>query len=413
MLRLLAVAIGAVAAVSGAVLWFHGRSASDGPGKAESRPTTSTGVTSSSAATSSATTSPSAGVGLHSSQGKLRDASDREVRLTGVNWFGFETDIFAPHGLWTRNWEDMLDQIANAGFNSIRLPFSNQLLDPSTRARSIDYAKNPDLQGLNGLALMDKIIDGAGRRGLKVILDRHQPTAAARTELWYTDRVPESQWIADWTMLAAHYRGNATVIGADLHNEPHGAATWGDGNPRTDWRLAAERCGNAILDANPDWLVIVEGIENYQGDGYWWGGNLVGAGASPVRLSRPDKLVYSAHDYGPGVHPQPWFAARDFPDNLPAIWQRHWASLQASGAAPVLVGEFGGRSVGDDAEGTWQRSLVTFLRDRGISYCYWAWNPDSGDTGGILQDDWQSIDRAKLRVLAAYQWPRLASGPPS
>jgi hypothetical protein len=37
-------------------------------------------------------------------------------------------------------------------------------------------------------------------------------------------------------MLAGRYRGNPTVIGADLDNEPHGAATWGDGNPQTDWR---------------------------------------------------------------------------------------------------------------------------------------------------------------------------------
>lgn len=56
------------------------------------------------------------------------------------------------------------------------------------------------------------------------------------------------------------------MIGADLHNEPHGAATWGSGNTNTDWRLAAERCGNAILSVNTNWLIIVEGIENYQND---------------------------------------------------------------------------------------------------------------------------------------------------
>jgi Cellulase (glycosyl hydrolase family 5) len=33
--------------------------------------------------------------------------------------------------------------------------------------------------------------------------------------------VPESTWIADWKALAARYKGNPTVIGADLHNEPH------------------------------------------------------------------------------------------------------------------------------------------------------------------------------------------------
>src|SRR5205823_5970272 len=80
--------------------------------------------------------------------------------------------------------------------------------------------------------------------------------------------------------------------------------------------------------------------------------------------------------------------------------------LPADGIAPVLVGEFGGRSMGHDPEGTWQRSLVDFLKASGLSYTYWSWNPDSGDTGGILEDDWTTIDRTKLDVLSTYQWPK-------
>nr|WP_245864228.1 cellulase family glycosylhydrolase [Paenibacillus donghaensis] len=73
-------------------------------------------------------------------------------------------------------------------------------------------------------------------------------------------------------MLAQRYADNPTVIGADLHNEPHGTASWGTGNLATDWRLASERAGNAILAVNPNWLILVEGIEtNVQGNSssYW------------------------------------------------------------------------------------------------------------------------------------------------
>lgn len=325
-----------------------------------------------------------------------------------MNWFGLETPTFAPHGLWARSWQGMLDQVEEAGFNAIRLPFSNQVLEPGSLANSIDATKNPDLQGLNGLQVMDRIVEGAGRRGLAIVLDRHRPTADAQSELWYTDRVSEARWIDDWTMLARRYRAQPAVVAADLHNEPHGAATWGDGNARSDWRMAAERAGNAILGVNPDWLIVVEGVERVGADTSWWGGNLAAARDHPVRLARPDKLVYSAHDYGPGVYPQPWFAAADYPRNLPAIWRRHWAYLPAEGIAPVLIGEFGGRSMAHDPEGTWQRSLVDFLKVSGLSYTYWSWNPDSGDTGGILKDDWTTIDRTKLDVLSTYQWPRLS-----
>ncbi len=337
--------------------------------------------------------------GFHS---ELVDASGCVVRLSGVNWSGLESGSFAPHGLGVRNWQDMLKQIARTGFNTLRLPFSNQLFDPESMPQGINYQLNPDLKGLQGLALMDRIIQGARKAGLKVILDRHDPMADLRPPLWYTDQAPQTRWIQDWVMLAQHYRGNDTVVGADLANEPHSPATWGGGNPSTDWHLAAQQAGNAILAVNPEWLIIVEGIDVYRGDSYWWGGNLEGAKQFPVQLSRPDKLVYSAHDYGPDVYPEQWFKVSnpaDLVHTLPALWQKHWAYLQQNGTAPVYVGEFGGSSMGQDTEGVWQRTLVAFMHTHGMSYAYWAWNADSGDTGGILNEDWMTVNQSEVRLL--------------
>src|SRR2546430_8520779 len=109
---------------------------------------------------------------LHSFGSELVDAAGCDVHLTGVNWFGFETNSFAPHGLETRNWQDMLNQIKQTGFDTIRLPFSNQLFNPSSKPQGINYRLNPDLKGLQGLSLMDRIIQGARDLGLKIILDR-------------------------------------------------------------------------------------------------------------------------------------------------------------------------------------------------------------------------------------------------
>jgi endoglucanase len=341
---------------------------------------------------------------LSASGAKLVDAGGREVRLTGVNWSGMETSAFAPVGVSARNLDDMLDQIVAAGFNTLRLPFSNQFLDPTVKPMSINFAINPRLSGLTGLELLDYIVNGARQRGLRVILDRHRPNANGQVELWYTAQVPEERWIQDWVMLARRYRGNQAVVGADLSNEPHGAATWGDNNAATDWRLAAERAGNAILNVNPDWLIIVEGIEHVGADTYWWGGNLSAAAQAPVRLSRPERLVYSAHDYGPEESGQSWLRAVDFPNNLPGVWVNRWAYLQQQGIAPVLVGEFGGRSIGSDAEGAWQRTLISFLEQGDFSYTYWVWNPDAW-VGGLLIDDRGTLNRAKIDLLRPSQAP--------
>ena len=351
-------------------------------------------------------TSPSVAPGVSPSEegylrgvkGRLVDSNGQPVKLVGVSWFGFETATCAPHGLAYRNWRGMLVQMRRVGFNVLRIPYSNTLLDGPCPPMGINYKQNPDLIGLQGLALMDKIVNGAGRVGLKVILDRHSASPESRNDdLWYTTAVPESRWISDWVMLARHYRGNRTVIAADLHNEPHGGATWGDGKA-TDWRQAAERAGNAVLAVNPHLLILVEGIQYYQNDQYWWGGQLMGAARYPVRLSHPDKLVYSPHDYGPSVSPEAWFSAPNYPSNLPAVWDEHWGNLTRQGT-PLLVGEFSGKSVGDDPEGKWQRALVSYLDKRGIGSIYWSWNPDSTDTDGMLQHDWHSINKRELDVV--------------
>ena len=64
----------------------------------------------------------------------------------------------------------------------------------------------------------------------------------------------------------------------DLLNEPHGAATWGAGNPSTDWNRAAEDTANYLLDRHPTFhgLIFVEGIGPDSPSPINWGGNFRG-----------------------------------------------------------------------------------------------------------------------------------------
>src|SRR5262245_42099439 len=103
---------------------------------------------------------------LRASGGKLVDAAGREVRLTGVNWSGLETGAFAPIGLWSHTIEETLDQIVAVGFNTLRLPYSNQLFETGIQPGRIDFRKNPDLRGLPVHEMMDSDIEGARQRVL-------------------------------------------------------------------------------------------------------------------------------------------------------------------------------------------------------------------------------------------------------
>jgi len=373
-----------------------------------------------------------AGEGFWSTSGsKIVDASGNVVRMTGVNWFGFETSNLMPHGIWSANWKAMLNQIKSMGLTVIRLPYSDDIM-ANPVVQGVNTAVNPDLVGITTLALMDKLVDYCGLIGLRVILDRHRPDSSGQSKLWYTATVSEATWIANMKTLAARYRGNPTVVGFDLHNEPHADGTlpaatgacWGCGDPALDWRLAAERGGNAVLQSNPDLLIIVEGVSCPGGgnphvwdaipdaDCGWWGGNLTMAGQFPVRLSNPSKLVYSAHDYGMSVASQQrWFLDPAFPATLVPFWDQMWGYLVKQNIAPVLVGEFGSTLV-DPKDPVWMNALLAYTKSLGISWTFWSLNPNSGDTKGLLLDDWTTIDHARYDVIQPFLVPLAVGGAP-
>ena len=360
-------------------------------------------------------------VGALSTEGnRIVDEAGNTVKIAGVNWFGLESGRFAPDGLHARNLEDMMDQMGELGFNTIRLPFSQDLFDGAMPS-GINYDLNPELRGLTGLEIMDRVIEYAGEIGLKVILDHHRPTAgagASENGLWYDAKHSEADWIDTWKMLADRYAGDTAVIGADLHNEPH-AASWGGGGAK-DWAAAAERAGDAIHSVNKDWLIFVEGVANEDGDYYWWGGNLKGVAERPIDLKQDGKVVYSPHDYPNSIYEQPWFSDKDFPDNLTAKFKEFWGYIHEQKIGPVMLGEFGSRLT-DPKDIAWFEKITAYLsgdfdadgdrdagaRDPGISWTWWSWNPNSGDTGGILKDDWTSVHENKLEGLKdlMFDWP--------
>ena len=359
------------------------------------------------------------GAGWFSTSGnQIVDSAGHSVQIAGVNWFGFETALGVPHGLYTRGYQDMMNQMADLGFNTIRLPYSSDMLHSTATSFNINYSKSPDLQGLTALQIMDKIIDYAGQVGLKIILDHHRSTPGdgpSSNGLWYDAQHSEASWIADWQMLATRYGDDPTVIGADLHNEPYNGV-WGGGGAN-DWAAAAERAGNAIGDVNPNWLIFVEGVGSHQGQPYWWGGNLMGVRDRPVELDVTNKLVYSPHDYPNSVYAQPWFQGPDFPANLPAKFDQMWGYIFKEGIAPIYLGEFGS-GLTDPKDTPWFEAITSYLSgdldnngtsdlasgQKGASWTFWSWNPNSGDTGGILNNDWTTPNQAKLAYLTPIQF---------
>jgi endoglucanase len=255
----------------------------------------------------------------------------KRVHIKGTNWFGLETDTYSLHGLWSVSLDSILGFLSDNDFNAVRIPLSVELVEKLKTDKIKSVSANPGLVDMTIEAFLDHVFKKCAEKGILVMLDMHLLKASAPIpELWYSSEFPEERSIAAWRTLVTRYQKHWNFFACDLKNEPHGAATWGDG-AKTDWRAAAERIGNSILALCPRMLIFVEGNDGQGKDISWWGGYLALAhpSKSPVRLSVPNRLVYSPHVYGPDVHDKDMFKAATFPKNVPEYWRRwvHYSLL--------------------------------------------------------------------------------------
>ena len=336
----------------------------------------------------------------------LVDETGRTVRIASIGWDGAAGPAGAAlHGLWSASYRVICDSIVEAGFNTVRLPWSDVNLDVQAANRpetgTIDAGRNPDLIGLTQWQVFERIVAYAGEIGLKVIFDHHNNDGGGGQQpngRWFdlgpgsdgTDgngrrgTVNAAAFQARWLRFAGRYAGNPTVIGFDLHNEPH-HVSWGDGGA-SDLQEMYETVGNAILAVNPDVLIICEGAQDYAAGAPE--GDLRPVRARPVRLGSRRKLVYSVHVY-------PSEITKTGPDHGPAALARYeamWGFVAREGIAPVFVGEMGASDPGPGGSAAaWAQTLLGYMDgfDPPLSGSWWSIGAEDGTAGPDgLQSAW-------------------------
>ncbi|HAM69275.1 MAG TPA: glycoside hydrolase [Ruminococcus sp.] len=330
------------------------------------------------------------------------------------------------------------------------------------------YKFNPDFchedgSEMNSMEVFDVIMQKCKKYGIKALVDVHSPAShnsGHNYELWYYeptsktaddmatvkekganqgDRISWQDWIDSLTWLAKKYANDDTIIAYDLKNEPHGKrgydgttcptdiARWDDTELKNNWKYSAEQCANSILKVNPNALILVEGVEQFPKieEGYtydtpdiwnapadkspwygaWWGGNLRGVRKYPVKPdSGTSQIVYSPHDYGPSVYAQTWFD-KDFTTEslLDDYWYDTWAYINVEDIAPLLIGEWGGHmDAGKNQK--WMELLRDFMIEHHINHTFWCLNPNSGDTGGLLDATFSTWDEKKYGLFEEALW---------
>jgi endoglucanase len=337
-------------------------------------------------------------VPFHTQGRWILDANNQRFKLVSVNWYGAESKDFVVAGLDKAPLASIAAQIRSAGFNSVRLPWSNELVETNPAVAAARLAANPALAGKTAMEIFDAVIEALAFEGLVVVIDNHVSQAewcCTETDgngLWFTPQYPESKWLDDWRTMAKRYRNVPAVVGAELRNELRGMPdgrkpNWGGADATLDWRAAAKRGGDAVLEEHPSLLVMVDGLE-YSTD-------FGSAYDKPISLAVANRLVWAPHDYA-WFHPGLSSAAQ-----LKTDLGNKWGFLLVQDkpyTAPVWISEFGIAHAPSEVTSLWFTSFLDYLDDADEDWAYWALNGTQStgttrtlgaeETFGVLDLSW-------------------------
>ncbi len=254
-------------------------------------------------------------------------------------------------------------EIANAGFNSVRIPIRWSAHAATEAPFDIEPAFFERVDWAIAQALSHK---------LTVIINVHHFDEMDKHPAANLPRLS-----ALWRQIARHYRGQSDRLFFEILNEPH------DQLNDDRWQTDFPQVLSAIRESNPHRIVII-------GPSSWNNVDHL------EKLTLPDRdrwLIATFHYYSPFEFTHQgaeWNPAS-------AQWKgRQWTGSPAETAAldrdlqkaadwsskhhrPIFLGEFGAYHVADmESRARWTRAVARGAEQRGMSWAYWEFGAGFG-----------------------------------
>lgn len=406
-------------------------------------------------------TNPLPTTGLSTLNGEIIDNNGTVIALKGINWFGFNNSDML-NGMWNYNglsgdFETTVRRLKALGFNAIRLPFvfanlngavqntyQYSSLSPATTSQLIANLTNPSysisgkilpaltytsgqtyanqyLPANTVMARFVYVINFFAKNGFYVLIDNHTEDNSIVTN--------QTTWVANWKILASNIingmpASSSKLVMYDLRNEPDAIGyDWSKMGPIY---LATMDAINSVTNNNN--LFFIEGsgqggISANWGDGFATNSTVISQNglSNPNSFfqslaSRPylNQVVLSPHVYPPSVTG----AGTNFNGN--GLYNRlstSFGNLSKTGYCisgvchryPIAIGEFGSNfTLNNDL--LFFKSFANYLNNNNDAvdglhnpinnWFYWDYNPNSSDTGGIVANDWITIQWTKINYLS-------------
>lgn len=262
-----------------------------------------------------------------------------------VNFYGIETERKAPVCDWCHEPRWYLQQLKDGyGLNTIRLPYSRE------------YAAGNDFKK------MDNLIDTCNKMDIRVILDYHR-TYSTHQGKTPTEGITLGQFLDTHVGLLQRYGDK--IWGVSVFNEIQ--IDDGDYTNRINHMVV-----NAIESQFPG---------KYR---YFLGCAQWGHDCSRIILPAgfENRSYIDIHQYA--FTDNATTRTITFPDRIPA--------------SNYFIGEIGAKT----EEMPWLKNYLEYLEARNISnLCFWT-IAHSADTGGLWKDNCDTIDQAKIDLLAEF-----------
>ncbi len=269
--------------------------------------------------------------------------------IKGINWFGFETEYNDLQCVWTHEKEWHIQKIKELGFNTIRLPFS------------LDYILN------DNWSAMDDFFYLTHKYNIDVVLDFHRLYSTRQSPKPDDGIYSFNDFLNGWNIIIDRYKTYPNLKYIDIFNEYQGLNY-------NEWNDMAKTTIEFIEEKFPNQFHFFVG-------GVSWGGNLRNINIDLEHMN--DRITYTIHKY-------------HFSDSPP--YEEKWD--YSFGDQPKKnVGEWGYISSNIE-ESLWAENFVNYLKSKNIrDTMFWTWSFNSGDTGGVLKEDCETIDYDKMKLL--------------
>ena len=268
-----------------------------------------------------------------------------------------------------------LDDIATAGFRSVRLPVR-------WWAHSAD--RRPFRLEAQFLRQVVDLVNAASDHGLSVVVTMHHANGV------YAD--PETarpRLLSLWDQISQEFADHSAPLAFELLNEPRAAVT------PSAWNALLPTVLGAVRDADPDRLVVVGGAE---------ASTL--AGLRELELPPDEHLVATLHYYEPfsfthqGASWEPgsdtwmgtcWGTPAEFADVTADLEKAaDWATQQG---VELYVGEFGTIRVADpESRIRWTQHVRREVERLRLPWAYWDFATDFG-LYDLEESQWRSALR--------------------